>query len=247
MKTAIVLTDIHLPFHDEESLRAVEKYMGENRFDYYINLGDLIDFDYISKYNEHNKRGNETKRIRKDYQMANEMLDRHQALIRKNNKHAEFILIQGNHDIRIEKFIDKEPAVEGLLELETGLKLEQRGFKFIKEDKVFRLGKAHFIHGKYTNQYHSAKTVTRYGRSMFYGHTHDIQGFSMVQYGDNSTLVGQSLGCLCNYKQSYLKGNPTAWQQAVTTFYFQDNGNYNYYISRIFDHKFVAPDGKLYQ
>lgn len=245
IETAIVLSDLHLPYHDVKSLAAVEKFMADRRFDYYINLGDLIDFDYISKYNEHNKRGNEGKRIRKDYALANEMLDRHQEIIKKNNRNAKFILLEGNHDVRVEKFIDKEPMTEGYFELEEGLKLKKRGFKFFRENEVFKLHKAHFIHGKYTNQYHAAKTVMRYGRSMFYGHTHDVQGHSMVQYGDDSTIVGQSMGCLCKYDQAYLKGNPTSWQQAIGFFEFFPDGMFNFHVIRIFKNRFVF-DGKVY-
>ena len=88
--------------------------------------------------------------------------------------------------------------------------------------------------------------VDYYGVNIFFGHNHDIQGFSKVNRGKNKTLVGQSLGCLCNYEQGYIQGNPTNWQQAFGIFYFFPNGHFTYYIPRIFNHKFISPEGKVY-
>lgn len=248
MKTqrAIVLTDIHLPYEDKKTLKAVEKFMADYKFDYYINLGDLIDFDYISKYNEANKRGNEGKRIRKDYETANKLLDRHQAIIRSNNKHAKFILLEGNHDQRIERFIDKEPVTEGYFEMEHGLNLKKRGFQWYRENEVFKLGKVRFIHGKYTSKNHAFKHVDNYGFNIVYGHLHDVQCYSKIQYGDDSTIVGQSIGCLCRYDQKYLKGNPTNWVQSFGIFEFFPDGAFTYNVVRIIKNKFIY-NGKVYQ
>jgi hypothetical protein len=37
--------------------------------------------------------------------------------------------------------------------------------------------------------------IERAERVAFYGHVHDVQAYSLKQY--DSTLIGQSLGCLC--------------------------------------------------
>ena len=42
--------------------------------------------------------------------------------------------------------------------------------------------------------------VMAYGVCIFYGHTHDVMEFPLVTWGDNRTLVGKSLGCLCDYQ-----------------------------------------------
>ena len=113
----IVLPDIHLPYHDRDSLAAVEKMMGDYKFDGWLCLGDLMDFNVISNHNLNNLRVVEGQRIMSDYRIVNEFLDRHQAIIRKNNPKAQFVLIEGNHDQRILRYIDANPAVEGMLEV----------------------------------------------------------------------------------------------------------------------------------
>ncbi len=239
----LVLTDLHIPSHDERSLSAVEKLMADYNWKYVLYLGDIMDFDCISSHNKENLRAIAGKTIWHDYEIANEILDRHQKLCPT----AKFLYAEGNHEERIQRYIDANPQLEGMIELEVGLKLKKRKIDFIsyRSGKTFKIGKARFFHGIYTNQFHAKKTVEAFGDNIFYGHTHDVQSFSKEMHGDNKTLVGQSLGCLCRYDQPYMKGRPSKWQQCVTVFYFQKDGYFNYYPIRIFDHRFVF-NNKLY-
>lgn len=246
----IVLPDCQVPFQDDRTLRAVEKYIGDNKWDEYVNLGDFMDFNVISHFNKGASRRVENERLQADYSVGNAILDRHQHLVRKNSPKAKFTLLEGNHDYRIERYLDENPAGQGMLEVEVGLNLKKRGFKYIrcyKEGEVYNIGNAYFHHGLYTNEHHAKKHVDRYGVNLFYGHTHDVQSYSKVVMGKDKTLVGQSLGCLCRYDQSYIKGNPTNWQQAFGIFYFLPDGHFTYYVVRVFKHRFVAPDGKIYE
>lgn len=223
--------------------------MADNVWDEIVYLGDFLDFDQISKFNEEAFRNVENRRLEKDFIMANDILDRHQAIVRSKNKKAKFTYLTGNHELRVEKMIDKYPVLEGLLEVNKKLELDKRGFKYVRSypnGDLHKIGKAYFHHGLYTSRYHAAKMVDIFGVNIFYGHTHDVSSHSKVVRGKNKTLVGQSLGCLCKYDLSYVSNNPTNWQQAVTTFYFHDNGFFQYYVSRIFNHEFIAPNGKLY-
>jgi hypothetical protein len=244
----IVLPDLQVPYHDVRSLAAVEKLMADYRFDGYIQIGDFMDFDCISSHNKNNLRAVENKRLQLDYYVGNAILDRHQAIIRTRNKDATFTIIEGNHEFRTERYLDANPALEGMVEVPTCLEFGRRKIKWVpywSKGTSFVLGKAKFIHGRYTNQYHAAKTVNNYGCNIFYGHTHDIQTYSKEMDGDENTIVGQSLGCLCR-NQSYMRGAPNKWQQAVTIFDFFPDGNFTYNVIRIFKHRFIF-NGQVYQ
>src|SRR5262245_50642950 len=112
----LVLPDIHVPLEDKRTMAAVEKYMADQQWNEVVYLGDFMDFNCISSHNKENLRAVQGQRIRKDYEAANVMLDRHQALAPL----AKFTLIEGNHDERIERYIDANPAVEGMLGVEKG-------------------------------------------------------------------------------------------------------------------------------
>lgn len=210
-----------------------------------------MDFDYISSFNKENLRAVEGKKFLEDYAGANEILSRHQQIVWENNPYAKFVLLEGNHEERVERYLNANPLLEGIIEVEIGLQLKERGFEWIRswsKGEVYTIGKANFIHGNYTNQYHPAKMASKYGDSVFYGHTHDMMCHAVAnRLHPDKVHVGQSLGCLCERDQSYMKGAPSNWQQGFGVFHFLPNGNYSYYTPRIFDHKFIGPDGVLYE
>lgn len=245
----IVTPDCQLPYEDEVAMSAVERYAADNKFDEWIDLGDYLDLDFLSRYNIGNARANANKKLFEHYHYGREVLDRRLKILRSNNPDAKYTMIEGNHDYRVESFLDTQPALEGLLEVEEGLELKNKGVRWVRfwrDKSLYRVGKALFCHGLYTSKYHAEKMVTHYGQNIFYGHTHDVMEFPKVLHGHGKTIVGQSLGCLCKYDQSYIKGAPSNWQQAFMEIWFFPTGEFTYYVPRIFNGRFIAPNGKLY-
>ncbi len=244
----LVIPDMQVPYEDKESVAAVEKYMADVRYDEVIILGDFLDLDCISSHNAKNLRAIEGKSIQADYDYANALLDRWQRIVRKRNPDARWVLLEGNHEYRAERYLDEHPQLRGLLEVERGLRLKERGFKWVRcyaKGEVYKLGKAHFHHGLYCGSNHARKMVENFGVNIFYGHTHDVIEWPKTTYGEDSTIIGKSLGCLCG-PQPYMNGRPDNWQQAVTDFFFTDDGFFNHFVSRIFQHRLIAPNGKVY-
>lgn len=244
MKTILVIPDLQVPYHDERSLNAVEQMMANHKFDEVIQIGDFMDFDCISAHNKDKLREVEGKRLQYDYDEGNKILDRWQKLHK-----GKITILEGNHEYRIERYLDACPQMEGYIEVPTGLNLKKRKITWVpfwSKGTVYTIGKATFIHGKKTNNFHSKAMAYAYGRNVFYGHTHDIQSYSVETEGDNNTYVGQSLGCLCQYKQKYMRGSPSKWQQCFAVFHFFDDGYFNYEIIRVFKHRFFYA-GKTYE
>jgi len=159
-------------------------------------------------------------------------------------------MLEGNHEYRASTWIDKYPQMRGAIEPPQCLDLAALGWRWVpywSQGTPFHLYKAMFIHGRWANKYHAEKHVREYAHNVFYGHTHDVQEYSQARYGDNDTIVGASLGCLCKYDVDYLKGAPTKWQQAFAHFSFMPSGFFNYYLIRIFDHRFIGPNQKEYR
>jgi hypothetical protein len=241
---------MQVPHEDKRTMRAVEAYMADERWDYYINLGDFMDFNCVSRYVRDLPRQKIGQTIAKDYEAGNAVLDRHCKAARRKNPRCEMVLLEGNHDYRIEAHIDKYPELEGCAEMENMLKLRERGIEWIRchrDGATYSIGHATFIHGRFTNKYHSYKHCDYYGCNIFYGHTHDVQEYGKVLHGEDKTIKGKSLGCLCDYKQAYIKGNPTNWQQAFAVFWFFLDGYFQEHTSAIFKHRFIGPtNGKVY-
>lgn len=241
----LVLPDIHVPAEDKLTLRGVERYMADHKWDEIIYLGDFMTLDVISSHNKNNLRAISGQSLSKDYAAGNVVLDRHQKIAPQ----AKFVLLEGNHEFRTERFINAQPQLEGLVEVPIRLDLKGRGIEWVpswSKGKLYTKGKANYSHGKYHGRNHARKHMENYGVNIFYGHTHDEELFSKVFHGDNNTVVAHSLGCLCDYEQPYLQGSPTNWQQAFATFWFRPDGFFNYTVTKIFNHAFVSPEGVFY-
>lgn len=242
----IVLPDMQVPYHDKRSVAAVERYMAAHKFAGYINLGDFLDFNEISKF-VIGRPGSVEERVDETFNAGREILTRHRSIL---GKRSRMVLIEGNHDYRAIDYTLRHPEMGKMLNVPDNLQLKRLGVEWIpfwSKGKLFKLGNAYFHHGKFTGMYHAKKHVEHYGVCNYYGHGHDIMFYPKVTHGNGKTLEAGSLGCLCNYDQQYLKGAPTNWQQAVTTVFLQPNGDFNLYISRIFKHRFVGPDGVTYE
>ncbi len=248
-KTMVALYDLQIPYHDETALKIVCEYIKDNRWDYVLIGGDLMDFDFISRFNVDFLRRIQGKSFDKQYKAGKSVLTLIDDAASALNPKVEKIYLEGNHEYRTTVYIDANPQMESYVEVPVGLDLAEQGWSYKyswSKNEIFKVGKAKFIHGNYTNQHHAKKHVDRYGCNIFYGHTHDVQCFSKVQHGEGKTIVGQSLGCLCRYDQEYMRGWPDNWQQAFGVFYFHSNGHFSYYIPRIIKGRFIAPDGRVY-
>jgi predicted phosphodiesterase len=245
MKKLICLPDVQMPYGDMRSINALIKYMKTEKWDYMVILGDFLDYFTISKYNDNRPGMIEGKTILKEVQQGEVLLDRLLEACRAKNKKCKVVYLEGNHEARAYEFAYKFPHLKGIIEPENVLHFKKKRITYIKSwttDKVFRLGKAVFTHGNYTNQHHAKKMVEAYEDNVFYGHVHDCNSFNKTSRGTGKTKVGQAMGCLCAYPKDadYTKGWPKNWSQAFGVFYFLPDGHFNYDLVRIFNHRFVA-------
>lgn len=246
----LIVPDTHVPNEDKRTLSAVEKFMGDHWFDEYLHLGDLMDFDMISKFNAEMLRKLETRRMLKDYEQANQLLDLHQGIIRRNNPDAKFTLLEGNHEFRVETLIDKSPQLEGLIEVEQQLKLKERGFEWVRswsQSKLHKIGKLHFHHGEYASKYHANKMVENFGVNICYGHTHDSQSYEKVARGDGHPVKAWAMGHLADpNKLTYTRGKPNNWTQMIGVAEVRPDGNFTLIQLPIVGHSFSF-NGKIYK
>lgn len=243
----LVLPDPHVPNHDVKTLAVVNKFAADVDFDEMVCLGDFMDFDIISKFSMNMLRSLEGKRILRDYEAGNKVLDGWQEAL---GSKCKITLLEGNHDYRMTVLIDKAPQFEGILEVEKNLRLEERGIKWIpswSKGELYKIGKLNFMHGDYISKYHASKMADVYGVNLVYGHTHDHQVYEKTTKGDRNPVMAMSLGYLADpTKLKYTRNRPNNWSQLIGVAEIRPNGNFNLTPIRIFDHQFTYA-GKLYQ
>lgn len=244
----LVLPDTQIPYHDERAIGAVLKYAKQHRYDGCIQLGDFMDWDFCSRWTADNARKAEGQRFLSEYVHGNAVLDEIQDAVRANNPNAHLIVIEGNHDWRIQNVIDKTPFLEGLIDVEPNLRFNERNavyWRYWVHRKPVMIGKAHFIHGDYIGVHHAKKTADSYHRNVFYGHTHTLQAYTKTTLAEDSVQCW-SLGTLSRFDLEYMGKRPSSWMQCFAEFFFREDGSFNHYVTNIVDHSFTAIDGKDY-
>lgn len=103
------------------------------------------------------------------------------------------------------------------------------------------MGHALFTHGFVATKYHAGQMSTTYPKTLFYGHTHDVQMHSYVSPIDMKEVrVASSLGCLCNTNPQWLKSKPNKWIHAFGMFWLKDNGEFQMDIKFIIRGKTIV-------
>jgi hypothetical protein len=225
--------------------------MQSERWDGWLQLGDLMDLSIISSHSAGKLRELECGRILAEYQVADDILSRHATILRKNNPNARMVYLSGNHEHRqLGRYLDLHPELTGMIEIPHWLKLEQRKIEWIDSwgaGKLFQLGRAWFHHGLYTSQNAAKRMVECFNRNIFFGHCHTYQVHSIHGYRAEDVLIGASLGCLCKIPQKYLHGAPTRWCHMVTVFHVEPStGQFWFNPIQIREGK-LCYDGKLFR
>lgn len=232
-KTIVVLPDVHLSDGQEHiDYELVKRFLSKNHCDEIVILGDFMDMESLSHWNMSKRRKLEGKRFEKEIETANKELDFLQKCADK------VTYIEGNHEYWVVDYIDENPEMEGLIELDKRLNLKRRGIKFVKMNDLYAIGNLYLTHGMYINKYHAQNHLSKLGCNLIYGHSHNTQT-AMQNQAMQKPHMAYGLGCLCEHKPDYMKNKPANWISQFAVIYMDSKGNFNVYPINIIEHKFL--------
>lgn len=169
------------------------------------------------------------------------------------NPRAKVVWVLGNHDLRLEAFIESHPSWRGICDDILGL-LKFFG-KCKKADKIeivrlddweddYCIGKMHFAHGFSTCKHVAAKHVEEYDEAVTVGHSHTMQMFTTTKRGE--PRAGYVIGHLSNRgARKYLRGRPTRWVTGFAYMEYDDTGEFTQHLLPIVNGRFRFA-GKVY-
>lgn len=244
MKKLVAVFDLHYPHQDKVLWDNIMKFIEEFQPDVFAFGGDNMNMDAVDhwKMEKGQKRPLEGRRLLKEYQGF--MNDIQTPLVNILPKDCRKIWHFGNHCDWVEKYIDKHPEVEGMLEIRNNL--DFTNWETYDYGKTSKVGKLYIDHGRYINQYSAAKTVNVYGRNIIYGHGHTSQSYTRVAPIDTQAHEATQVPCACKMNPDYMRNMPNAWVSGFAVAYMQNNGLFNLYVVKAINGHFVAPNGKYY-
>lgn len=200
---ALVLSDIHFPYHDKSSLVTVLKYGKVNGADLVLLNGDTIDCYAISKWEKDPRR----RRFKEELEIGREFL----RTVREMFPRARIIFKLGNHEERFESYMRcRAPELIGIkdFELHRLLRFRKHGVTQVKDKRPIRLGQLNVLHG---HEYRFAiSNPVNAARGLFLrckayalcGHFHQRSEHTEKTV-EQKQVATWSTGCLCQLHQDY--------------------------------------------
>jgi hypothetical protein len=236
----IAAFDYHFPLHDKACHRIVLKAIELVKPNHFVFGGDQLNLACISHHNKGKIKLLENERITKDFAgFQKNILNQIEAALPKNCK--KYFMI-GNHEYWIDRLIEDNPQLEGLMELEKNLDLSK--YQVVPFNEILKIGEMHFIHGIYVNKYHAEKHSRIYQKMLFYGHLHTNQVYTSIAPTTSLPKQSVGVGCLCNRNAEYMRNKPNDWLHQFLIWYMFDDGTFVYQTPIIIHGKTVI-NGKV--
>lgn len=226
---ALILNDIHIPYHNSEALRCALLYGKRHNVDTIILNGDIIDFYKISRHAKSPVNPN----LQYEIDTTIEVL----VSIRKTFPKANIIFIEGNHEDRLKRYLQDHSELHSLdiFKFENLLKLKENNIQLVNGKRIIKIGKLCIAHGHEINVGGVTPARTALLKNMTnicFGHLHRTDSYSFTTIAGD-TLQSYSIGALCDLFPDYVSNNSN-WNHGFALVKFTNkNGDFIFYNKRI--------------
>lgn len=229
--------------HDPTAIAATMKFLKDFKPDVVILGGDTLDCGPISHHRKGKVGQLEGLRLLADAKECR------QAIIQPLEAMSDrLIYLTGNHEDWLNDLIDDQPALDGIVDIDALLHLDQ--WKVIPHGEGYKLGKMFFIHGdqfKGEGGQAAKNAAMVYERNVRMGHFHTFQVYTKTSPADANGHTAYVVPCLCKKNPRYSLGSPSKWMQGFSWGYVDEHdGTFNDYVSVIVNGRFKAL-GKEYR
>lgn len=206
IREILLLSDIHMPYHDEDALRAAIEKGVADEVDCVILNGDSLDFHWLSSFDKDPSKP----KMREEIEQGRWLMK----ALRETFPKAQIYFKIGNHEARLEKWLrHKAPEWIGTdeFELKMLLNFTEHKIHLIQSNTIIRAGNLFILHGheyKGSGSVNPARNLYLKAKSSaICGHFHRKSEFLTKDIGE--VVHGAwSTGCLCELNPEYMpKGN----------------------------------------
>ncbi len=245
-ETHLVLSDFHIPDHNQHLLEPLYRFIKDLKPDKLHILGDFVNFTEASKYDPDPYYH---KSLSDEIDIATKILAKFCRML--PNK---ILWFEGNHCRRLLKYLSRNAIALADLNIE-GEKvvsiphlfgLRELGVKYLGWDANHTEHGVLFEHGSIVRVkagYTAQAMIDRRGMSGIVGHTHRLSLITRTQFGHNKFWIEN--GCLCDLNPTPRYANMPDWTNGFSVITFV-NGKPYPQIVPIFNNSFYY-NGKRYK
>lgn len=206
-KRILVLSDVHIPYHDKPALEAALAHGDEFEPDTILLNGDIADFYVISRW----ERDPESRPFADEVRIMREFLSH----LRKRHPKAKIVYKMGNHEERWWSYIwRKAPELLGvdLADFASLIQAKKNRVEIVSDQRIIQVGLLSILHGHelpkgLTNPVNPARgAFLRAIDITLIGHQHRSSEHTETSMLGR-TITCWSTGCLCTLHPEYMRIN----------------------------------------
>jgi predicted phosphodiesterase len=222
VRKLLVLSDIHVPFHDIGALTAAIKWGMTAKPDAVLLNGDTLDFYAISDHEKDPRKVRWSEELEASRQVLR--------MVRQAFPAIPIYFKEGNHEYRMERHLMKHaPVLIGMQEFELPvlLRMGEAGIEYIRNKRMVYAGELTIGHG---DEWKGSGGVNpgrwaglRAKESVLVGHFH--RASEHIERTVRGNVRGYwSLGCLCELQPAYLPYNE--WAHGFALVHLDGDGGF---------------------
>jgi len=220
----IVIGDAHdSPHIPQDRFKWIGKYIKKIEPDYIIQIGDWASFDSLSFFQKNSSQAGKLKdafmvdieSLRNAIQKFNKAL---------NNPSIPRHCTIGNHEMRVHKFEEKIPEIQGLMRKALYDSYHKNGWTTTEYGEFFFIGGVGFVHAplnimgrEYGGKNAEIQIANDSVHDLVFGHTHKHRDWKAPKIGNSQFVRIINVGCSLpfNHVEEYAKLNMTGWSWGI--------------------------------
>ena len=234
----LVLSDVHIPYHDKRAVEAAIKFGQSVKPDVVLINGDFADFYSQSRHQKDPRKRNvkgEIAAIQQGLRHFREQFD------------CQIIYKFGNHEERWDVWVwNHAPEIADLEEIQLSqiLRLQEIGVEWVDQQRPIMAGKLPIFHGHELPKGMSSPVNQARGAflrmldTVLVGHGHRSSSHTEPSWEHNETTCW-STGCLCDMSPEYARINKWNWGFAYVE--IDSDGSFAVHNKRISKSHHVRP------
>lgn len=197
-----------------------------------VHIGDFGTFDSLSGWDKDKRKKMEGRRFAKDVAALKQYVH----LMEPNafDSPYETILLEGNHEDRIARYLDTNPVMEGQLDYATQIGIKDQ-WKILPYRRYYKHAGISFTHipimenGKpVAGKYATGKALEVCRDSIVFGHTHRLDYTAVHRHGQPHLQEALNVGCYFEHIDDYAKGSMTSYWRGLVVLDHYKHGRFSF-------------------